>query len=520
MVRAGEENVTYITQALIDASSSWMSDAFPLNETIEYEISGNLVIPAHRYFANQGCVSFNGNDYSVTIVPAPTETVSYFGGLFDSNGIASFSVGNVHVKSAQDVILDASSGWLFRFGTTCAQAKSCSSTGAISEVGSGGIFGANIDNLSETPYAKRCFSTGIISGNYAGGIFGNNSTGARAITCYSRGNITGSGAGGIIGGISSMSQVANSYSLGRVSAGAGGIWGAFDSDVIFGYESPAPDSNTATLDPGYTLDPNGGALVAPRLPAELSYVYVAGASQSTGAFFAGSDASGSPSRWSDGWSSTIAATVLDVFPEENITTGVFYSWAENTPYQLIPLPGPTPTPVELTTFVSQVTVSTPLTIAPSSLNLQPPLTDNTPRQVLFMPNDGVANVSDGTAVYLIGTAGTTSTVTLNGVSVTVGFNADCTFTIGGGTYSVGQSVTVGTLVITIVGCGSAYITVLQYLQDLNAGGPSQLYLNNTERIETARGNCLVSNKLTEPTLKFKTYADYITYIKSVKRGCC
>ena len=127
-------------------------------------------------------------------------------------------------------------GWIcqsyFGNGNNSCFVQYCSSNAPIktnNQGGGGGILGykcsANVLN---------CYSTGDISGLYSGGIFGNyagNSGSASVANCYSMGEISGYYAGGIFGssaGQSGLATVTNCYSIGEISGYyAGGIFGSY-----------------------------------------------------------------------------------------------------------------------------------------------------------------------------------------------------------------------------------------------------------------------------------------------------
>jgi hypothetical protein len=538
----GDESTIYITQQMIDACSGIYTLSDNANRETDYEISGNLVIPASKYFAvaPSADIFISGAGYSITIIP--DSGITSYGGLFDS------SAGTLYVESltikSQGVSLDSSAGWFFRYksGAQCV-ANLCNSTGVINGAGSGGIFGADISfdiyvEGSMGPQrvnngANYCFSTGNITGAGAGGIIGANTDSGIIKTCYSWGAISGLGAGGLFGADSSGSTVNNSYSSGTVSAGMGGICG-----------------------------------VRSTLSSGSSNVYAAGARGATGAFVAGSDASGSLFVWNSNWKDVDVSGILILksvgggtgtgtaiidpdapgkIPDyifnlgnsilsinrrtddplfgddlayftDGMTTQPWYSWAPNTPYRLIAPISASSKSTEVRAFISQLTDTTTTTVNMLSLNLTPRPNKET-KEVTFVPTGSTANVSAGATVYLIGTAGTTSTITLNGVRLTIVFKNNCEFSFNGGAdVSSPADVTVGGLTFSLIACGSALITIVSTSGFTPCD--TEKYLNNDYRVETVRGNALVRDVKSQPNLQFKTYADYIAYRKSAQRGCC
>ena len=203
----GSDGNVYVFPITIDASS---------NVTLTGAITINTSV--NNYFIVGGSdVTFDGSSNTVTITDIPN-----YPGVFkcDSDSYTA-TVQNLGVLSSGTTTLAVTNGWVVqRDNDAGITVSGCYSTGDISGINCGGIFGGNSGGT-----ANNCYSTGDITGILTGGIFGNGSNGT-ATNCYSIGTIYNLG-GGIFGG-NSGGTVNNCYSTGDIiTAGnyGGGIFG-------------------------------------------------------------------------------------------------------------------------------------------------------------------------------------------------------------------------------------------------------------------------------------------------------
>jgi hypothetical protein len=76
---------------------------------------------------------------------------------------------------------------------------------------------------------------------------------------------------------------------------------------------------------------------------------------------------------------------------------------------------------------------------------------------------------------------------------------------------------VGAITFDLIACGSAGITnVRSSSTDVCL---TEKYETGENRVASVRGNIIVQDVAARPTTKFKTYADYITFLKG-SRCCC
>ena len=221
---------------------------------------------------------------------------------FTTNGYSNVTVQNINVDSSNNSTLADFGGWIgqqyFGIGSSSnVLINNCSSSGAISGAGAGGICGSSAGAGGEAN-VSNCYSSGAISGQSAGGICGLNagySNGtANVSNCYSSGAISAQDAGGICGGVAGYigtAAVSNCYSSGAISGyQAGGICGAYsgntnDSNTYIANGSWTDASaitkliDTPTYNNGVLVNPMGNVWsdIAPdddRIPWILSINYV------------------------------------------------------------------------------------------------------------------------------------------------------------------------------------------------------------------------------------------------------
>ena len=309
------------------------------NKTV-FMISNLELTTVNMYFIMRGPdITIDGQNNTVTV----NNNVQGYPGLVQNgtsliSGKNNIIIQNLGVKAVNSTLADYA-GWIGQIymnnNATGCQVKNCYSTGAISKNGSGGIFGRDSSGT-----ATNCYSTGIISGddgyyeNGAGGIFGTYSSGT-AINCYSSGDITGRYAGGIFGDYGNNNKATNCYSTGNIiGQDAGGICGwvgtaknCYSSGAIGGAES--------------------GGIFGSNSSGTATNCYSSGTIVGTGAggiFGARSRGTNTNniSRNTNGWSDTIAITILTDSPTYNNgtltsqgTTWIDYDLSTtNTPWLL------------------------------------------------------------------------------------------------------------------------------------------------------------------------------------------
>ena len=222
-------NVSFGTQT--GTSSLTGSDSIVYNFPITIDagvtvsLSGDITLTTNttNYFIIGGNgVTFDGSGNTMTI-----SSIANYLGLFQCATTAyTATIQNLGVlvsSSDTTTTLNSNCGWVVQYanyndiGITV---SNCYSTGAISGLNAGGIFGDSSSGI-----AINCYSTGTISMGAAGGIFGSTSSGGTANNCYSTGAITGNSSGGIFGQNSSSNSTAtNCYSTGAIGYHAGGIF--------------------------------------------------------------------------------------------------------------------------------------------------------------------------------------------------------------------------------------------------------------------------------------------------------
>jgi hypothetical protein len=187
-------------------------DDITLNSSSKYFIIGSQYI---RLDGGNKTILING------VVNYPGLVLN--GTEFSSNGYSNITIENINVSTSSGSTIEQGKGWIcwnyFGKASSNNQIKNCSSSGAISGIASGGIFGKNSSGS-----ATNCYSSGVISGNFSGGIFSSESSG-NTVNCYSSGAISGDFSGGIYGP-NSLGSAVNCYSSGAISGlFSGGING-------------------------------------------------------------------------------------------------------------------------------------------------------------------------------------------------------------------------------------------------------------------------------------------------------
>eukprot|EP01138_Halocafeteria_seosinensis_P015619 gb/GECG01015940.1/.p1 GENE.gb/GECG01015940.1/~~gb/GECG01015940.1/.p1 ORF type:complete len:559 (+),score=62.93 gb/GECG01015940.1/:1-1677(+) len=241
--------------------------------------------------------------------------ITSFQGMFTSAANAvteSVAVSSVHTENGA---LAAHGGYIMRQNQSYYFLSSCSSTGEIGSLGSGGISG----DYNSFASISCCYSSGDISGEGAGGIMGGFAVAVDVGRCDSSGSIGGKGAGGILGQFAGFegdqdTEVRSASSTGLIHGeGSGGICGAYagqgttlkvlicrSSGNITGKGSggllgshAAMEGDWLSISWGYTLGDvsgvdSGGIAgrsfgIETRLTISIEEVYVAGAVSGEGA---------------------------------------------------------------------------------------------------------------------------------------------------------------------------------------------------------------------------------------------
>jgi hypothetical protein len=209
-------------------------------QNVNVYITNDLTLTAADQYFIMGSsnITFDGQNKKVTI-DGVTQFFGGYPGLIQNgtsgtngDGNNNIIIKNLGVETMNNSTLADYAGWIgqqyMNKNVGDCQVTNCYSTGDISGLGVGGIFGANSQGTF-----TNCYSSGLISGDGSGGIFGYDSSGT-AINCYSSGDISGQEAGGIFGA-NSGGAAENCYSSGDIDG--------FGSGGIFGYSSNGTATN-------------------------------------------------------------------------------------------------------------------------------------------------------------------------------------------------------------------------------------------------------------------------------------
>eukprot|EP01138_Halocafeteria_seosinensis_P004357 gb/GECG01004457.1/.p1 GENE.gb/GECG01004457.1/~~gb/GECG01004457.1/.p1 ORF type:complete len:595 (+),score=50.63 gb/GECG01004457.1/:1-1785(+) len=206
----------------------------------EFKLNCTMLLWSRRYKADDyislsSNETFEGAGHTIDL-----HTVTEFEGLFRIKSVASFAeapvVRNVHIKNGTTA---SHGGFIFQRHQRFFVVESCSSSGAITNDGAGGICGRECGSDGGRIKVVNSHSTGHIVGINAGGIIGSHTGRFRGMAtierCFSTGDIQGQDAGGICGFSAGERyghiDIYESFSTGRIGAvssgcGTGGIVGA------------------------------------------------------------------------------------------------------------------------------------------------------------------------------------------------------------------------------------------------------------------------------------------------------
>jgi hypothetical protein len=273
-------------------------------------------------------IILDGGNKTITINGVDTYPGLVLNGTSSSNGYSNITIQNINVSTSNGSTIAFQKGWIcwdyFGKASSNNQVTNCSSSGAISNQYSGGIFGfgssgsavncyssgvisglasGGIFGFGSSGSAVNCYSSGIISNAYTGGIFSYGSSGS-AVNCYSSGVINGYSSGGIFAYGSSGSAV-NCYSLGAISGTeSGGIFGSYSTGTATNCYSSGAISGT-----------NSGGIFAFNSTGTATNCYIANNS------------------WSDSDANLkLIETPTLINPYGNVWTD--YGLVDNTPYNL------------------------------------------------------------------------------------------------------------------------------------------------------------------------------------------
>ena len=189
-------------------------------------------ITAYPGLIRNGTVGVNGRDEiyicNLTVNGLNGANLDGEGGWIGQTYFGRGASNNMVINCSSNGTIDEKSGGILGSYTGSSNGTvvciHCNSTGNIAG-NAGGIVGAYARDGGGSVQCEECFSSGPISG-VAGGIFGSNADGTIALECYSKGPIGSTGCGGIYGqSARNAAGAINCYSEGAIGSGAGGIFG-------------------------------------------------------------------------------------------------------------------------------------------------------------------------------------------------------------------------------------------------------------------------------------------------------
>ena len=215
-------NNDYIWPVTINGGSYDSPIVITFSEDLTLNSTSNYFIIDSEYIVIDG-ENFNVIIDGVTDYPGLVKN-----GTDGINGKSNITIQNINISTLNSSTLAAYKGWIcwdyFGANATTNIIKNCSSSGDITNLNSGGIFG-----YYSFGAATNCYSTGTIGGQGSGGIYTYSLFGT-ATDCYSTGTLSGQGSGGIFGsefGAFSSGTATNCYSLGAIiGINSGGIFGS------------------------------------------------------------------------------------------------------------------------------------------------------------------------------------------------------------------------------------------------------------------------------------------------------
>lgn len=333
----------------------------------------------------------------------------------------------------------------------------CVCTGETIGPSAGGIIGAYSGDGTSTVTITNCYSNGDIS-IAAGGIAGQNITNISITNCYSEGDISATG-GGIIGASANSVLVTNCYSTGAIATNAGGIFGG------------------------------------PRASSSAVNCYTSGSrSGSTGGIYAGDGTDGlnNFSQANNGnsgtWSSFQANTVLQGEPTNKYGT-VWTSVTPNTPYKLS---------ARGFTWYSLTNISLPTYTLITSSDQTVQAGNETLPSIFPVGTYSILEIDDSDP----------GTLTMNETTgeITVGS------TTPAGSYTLYVYLDVfGNYIISSI---NLTVTAAPPPTPSTNQLPTPIgfkRLNYSQFNDLRRGDRLVIERLTDPNIRFTSYADYIKY---------
>lgn len=334
----------------------------------------------------------------------------------------------------------------------------CRCTGGTIGLSAGGIVGAYSGDGTSTVTISNCYSDGDISIG-GGGIAGQNASNITIANCYSEGDISLTG-GGIVGASANAVLVSNCYSTGAIAANAGGIFGGprTSSSAVNCYTSGSRSGSTGGI---YTVDGTDGL----------------------------NNFSEANNGNSGTWSSSQANTVLQGEPTNKYGT-TWSSPTPNTPYKLTAIGY---------TWYSLTNISVPgYTLITSSV--QTVQAGNTTLPTvnpfgtysildIYDSDPGTLTMDDTTGVVTVG-----STTPAGSYTIYV-------YAESAGLYLISS------INLTVTGAPAPPTPSTNQL-------PTPIgfkRLNYSQFNALRRGDRLVLERLTDPNIRFTSYADYLKY---------
>jgi hypothetical protein len=481
-----------VTNTNATPSSNILKVLFTTNLTFIDDYGGYIQTNSEGIQIGDKVLRNDGTKTTITI-----DNVSGYGGFVLSSYSYTY-VYNLKVTAINNSILDSGGGWIARsgyaYGASDTYIIGCSSDGPISNYG-GGIVGsyaaASVTEGGPSANLKiiGCSSSGAI-GDYAGGIAGEycaqSGGSVTIIKCSSSGSIA-LGGGGIVGAYAgqgeSSCEVEYSYSTGSIAQDAGGIFGQNAGNDGYATAFNCYSRGTIAGDGGGIF----GSQAAVIGGAEVSNCYSAGTffTEGTGLYGPGKGegATQAVSYAANGTWDDVTAVGIGF----NLVSN-FISPGTNQPFELRAFG---PSPYSLTSIVDE------------DMSL-------TYSQSVAAGSASIAGVVSGYSSYSI-LEGGDATITINGTTGAI----STTTATPVGNYTMIVRATINPYSITTV-----TLTVTEAPEPEPVGAstaPRSTVPIGFKRLDYDQyknlvfGNRLVIERLTDPNVRFKSYADYIRY---------